>query len=185
MKEAEFSLETKAYIHRAIEEDRQREMRKMAQDDLEFEARLKALLSAPPLELDLYHAYDFLWRYPRGPQFLHHLLNHPEIPYDMAMELAKRSTDDRAVLEQNPTVQLYRLEGKWARELAEWEREREEYALAQEVFLQTELAVKMYQLGVVTQQDVRELLGVPPPNTDESSTPVMSALTSLPDPLKK
>ena len=184
MKEVKFSPETEAYFQQVKEEEVQLALAEMARENAEFEAQLKKSLSAPPLDLDLYRVFETIRRHVRGHLFLHHLLDHPEIPYDMAMKLAKTDPDTRPALEKNPTVQLYRLDGKWDRELAEWDRKIEEQALHNEVFLQTELAVKMYHHGVITQQDAREILGLPQDN-EVSSTPVMSALTSLPDPLKK
>lgn len=173
MKEVKFSPETEAYFQQAEEEGMRLALAEMAREDAEFEARLKKSLSAPPLDLNLRHVFEVVRRHVRGHLFLHYLLNHPELPYDLAMQLAKTDPDTRPALEKNPTVQLYRLEGKWDRELAEWDRKIEEQLKNNALFLQMELAMSQQPFSFF------------PPKEDESSTPVTNALTSLPDPLKK
>ncbi len=144
---------------------------------------IEELLTKAPPDLDLEQAWTAIeYQMPPGDEqqrLLERVYLHPELPYDVALHLAQRYPGARPFLDQNPTVQLYKIAHP------SWEAELEEAVRSEELLRQKlNLAMKLYQNDALSEASLRELVDLPQGN-EVSSTPVMSARTSLPEPLKK
>lgn len=182
MKEMHLSPVTEAYILAEIAKARELDRLRV----LEQVREIEGLLSKTPPDLDLERVWGCIKHdLPPGEQrqrLLERVYLHPELPYDVAWCLAQVFAAARPFLDQNPTVQLYKIaHPSWDIELEQLDAKSSEAHRQQEILL----AMQLYQNDALSEDSLRELIGLPQDNEDESSTPVMSALTSLPDPLKK